>query len=68
MPTKKPILQSVIEPEIFDKFMEIATIERRSKSQLTAIAINEYVKNYEKSHGDIIIQNNQNFGDININQ
>lgn len=53
MPTKKPIVQTVLDEEIFEKFILIAEKEKRSKSQMTAIAVEEYIKKYEKENGKL---------------
>lgn len=54
MPTKKPIVQTVLDEALYLKFSEIAERERRSKSQLTSIAIEQYVEDYEKKNGRVI--------------
>lgn len=59
MPTKKPVIQAVIEPEIFNKFKQIAKNEKRSSSQLGGIAIEQFVKAYEAEHGEIKIQDQE---------
>ncbi|MCM1440005.1 MAG: hypothetical protein NC131_12505 [Roseburia sp.] len=48
MPTKKPIVSTVLEDTIYEKFLKISEKERRSKSQLAAIAIEEFVERYER--------------------
>lgn len=70
MPTKKPIIQSVIDEETYEKFLRITKLEKRSKSQLGTIAIEKFVKNYEEENGkiDIKVGNivGQNNGIINM--
>lgn len=70
MPTKKPIIQSVIDEETYEKFLRITKLEKRSKSQLGTIAIEKFVKNYEEENGkiDIKVENivGQNNGIINM--
>lgn len=70
MPTKKPIIQSVIDEETYEKFLKITKLEKRSKSQLGTIAIEKFVKNYEEENGkiDIKVGNivGQNNGIINM--
>ncbi|CDD58658.1 unknown [Bacteroides pectinophilus CAG:437] len=53
MPTKKPVVQTVLDEEIFEKFTKIAEKEKRSKSQLTAIAVEEFIEKYETAHGQV---------------
>lgn len=54
MPTKKPVVQTVLDETLYLKFTKIAEMEKRSKSQLTAIAIEKYIKEYENSNGKVI--------------
>lgn len=54
MPTKKPVVQTVLDETLYLKFTKIAEIEKRSKSQLTAIAIEKYVEEYENNNGNVI--------------
>ena len=56
MPTKKPIIQSVIDEKEYKKFLIIAKKEKRSKSQMATIAIEKYIENYEKENGEIVIE------------
>ena len=58
MPTKKPILQAVVDPEIHEKFKQIAELEHRKLSNMGAIAIEKFVKDYEAEHGEIKIPEN----------
>lgn len=53
MPTKKPIIQTVVEEDIHKKFKEICKKEDRSESKMAAIIIKQYVEQYEKEHGRI---------------
>ena len=53
MPTNKPVIQAVVDEENFLKFQEICKKERRSKSQMGQIAIEEFIKNYEIKNGSI---------------
>lgn len=55
MPTKKPIIQTVVDEDICFKFKEICKREYRTESKMTAILIKEYVDQYEKAHGEIIV-------------
>lgn len=53
MPTKKPIVQTVLNEDVYAKFIKIAEKEKRSKSQMTAIAVEEYIKEWESRNGTI---------------
>lgn len=53
MPTKKPVVQTVLDEELFEKFCKIAEKEKRSKSQLTAIAVEEFINRYEANNGQV---------------
>lgn len=56
MPTKKPIIQTVVDEDIYDKFKEICKREDRTESKMAAIIIRQYIEQYEKENGHI---NNQ---------
>ena len=43
MPTKKPVIQTVIEENIYNKFKEICKKEDRSESKMAAIIIKKYI-------------------------
>ena len=69
MPTRKPIIQCVVEQSTYDKFINITKKEKRSKSQLGTIAIEQYIETYEKTNGtiDLKVGNiGQNNGTINM--
>lgn len=53
MPTKKPIVHAVLDDKTFEKFQNISEKERRSKSQLAAIAIEEFITRYESDNSNI---------------
>lgn len=53
MPTKKPIIQTVIDEEIYNKFKEICKREDRTESKMAAIIIRQYVEQYEKENGRV---------------
>lgn len=55
MPTKKPIIQTVLDKQLHEKLVKISEIEKRSKSQITAFAIEKYIKDYEAENGTIEI-------------
>lgn len=53
MPTKKPLLQAVVENETREKFKYIANKEKRKVSNMLAIIIEQYIEKYEAEHGEI---------------
>lgn len=53
MPTKKPVIQTVIEENIYNKFKEICKKEDRSESKMAAIIIKKYIEQYEQENGRI---------------
>lgn len=53
MPTKKPIIQTVIDEEIYNKFKEICKREDRTESKMAAIMIKRYIEQYEKENGRV---------------
>lgn len=48
MPTNKPKVQAVVTQKYFDKLQNIAIIEGRSISQMTAKIIENYIDKYEE--------------------
>lgn len=48
MPTKKPIIQTVVDEDTHTKFKEICKKEDRSESKMAAIIIKQYIEQYEK--------------------
>ncbi len=67
MPSNKPKVQALLTKQYFEKLKKISEKEDRSISQMTGRIIERYIDEYETKNGNIIIQNNSNFGDININ-
>lgn len=55
MPTKKPVIQTVVDTEIHAKFKHIAKKEMRTDSQFANYIITKYIDQYEKEHGTIEI-------------
>ena len=53
MPTKKPVIQTVVDENIYNKFKEICNREDRSESKRAAIIIRQYIEQYEKENGRI---------------
>lgn len=68
MASNKPKLMTYTEQEVIDKFKIIAEKENRSMSKQLEYIIKKCIQEYENKNGNIIIQNNSHFGDININQ
>ena len=66
MPSNKPRIMTYTTQEIVDKMTVIAEQENRSISKEVEHIIKLYINNYENQNGNIIIQNNSHFGDINI--
>ena len=50
MPTKKPIVQVVLDEETVKKLDEIANKEGRTRSNITAYIIKKYIEDYEAEH------------------
>lgn len=53
MPTKKPIVQVVLNEKYTKKLEYIAQEEQRSKSNMGAKIIEKYIDEYEKENGKI---------------
>lgn len=51
MPTKKPVIQTVVEESVYNKFKEICKMEDRSESKMAAIIIRQYIEQYEQENG-----------------
>ena len=47
MPSKKPIIQAVMEEETYKKFKQLCTNDSRSASKLAGLIIKKYVNDYE---------------------
>lgn len=56
MPTKKPVLQAVMEESIYAKFLEICRIEDRTPSKQASRVITDYVNRYEAENGKLSIK------------
>lgn len=56
MPSNKPRVQALVEPEIFEKFKVLCAKEKRSESNLGGYIITLYIEAYEKEHGEIQLQ------------
>lgn len=55
MPTKNPVIQTVVSEVMNLKFEEICKIEDCSKSNLAKKAIKRFIAEYEEEHGEIEI-------------
>ena len=56
MPSKKPIIQAVMEEETYKKFKQLC----RSASKLAGLIIKKYVNDYEAIHGEIVVEEKNN--------
>lgn len=66
MPTKKPVIQVVLEEKYFKKIKKIADSEGRSMSNQASRIIEKFIDEYEKENGKINIINieGDNHGNI----
>ena len=55
MPTKKPVVQVVLEEKYYKKLKALAEPEKRSCSNQGARIIEKYIDEYEAEHGEIQI-------------
>ena len=55
MPTKKPLIQCLLEETIFRKLKVLADKENRSTSNIAGTIVTKYIEDYEKEHGKIEI-------------
>ena len=60
MPTKKPVLQIVLEKEYHSKLSKLASNKGRSASNQGARIIEKYIDEYENEPGTIDIGGGQN--------
>ena len=60
MPSKKPIIQAVIEEETYKKFKQLCVNDSRSASKLAGLIIKKYVNDYEAIHGEIEVREGNN--------
>lgn len=56
MPSKKPIVQAVLEESTYKKFKALCEKDERSGSKLAALIIKKYINDYEEIHGEIKIE------------
>lgn len=56
MPTRKPVLQAVMDECVYMKFLEICKLEDRTPSKQASRVITEYVNRYEAENGEICIK------------
>ena len=55
MPSKKPIVQTVVDNEIYTKFKALCKRDERSESKLAALINKKNIEEYEKIHCEIIL-------------
>ncbi|WP_373765967.1 hypothetical protein [Jeotgalibaca porci] len=55
MPTKKPVVQCLLDETVFKKLKVLADKENRSTSNIAGMIVTKYIKEYEKEHGKIEI-------------
>lgn len=55
MPSKKPIVQIVLNTKYFSKLKKLAEQEERSMSNQGLRIIEKYIDEYKKEHGEIKI-------------
>lgn len=60
MPSKKPIIQAVMEEETYKKFKQLCVNDSRSASKLAGLIIKKYVNDYEAIHGEIEVGEGNN--------
>lgn len=64
---KKPVVQTVIEQQYYDKLKEIARINGNRKiSEQTRRILEQYIENYETNNGKIVNIGRDNNGQINM--
>lgn len=63
MPSPNPRLQTIVEPETYEKVKYLCEKEDRSESQIVKIMIKKYLEEYESQNGSINIQQNINIED-----
>lgn len=56
MPTKKPRVQALLEPDIYKKFKKLCDQDIRTESQMGGLIITQYIKQYEIIHGEIKVE------------
>ncbi len=56
MPSNKPRLATYTKQEIIDKFQYISNYEKRSASKELEYVVEEYIKNFEVEHGQLVME------------
>lgn len=56
MPSTKPQVKAIVEPNEYEKFKYIAEKENRSVSNLIQTMVKDKIKLYEKENGEIQIK------------
>lgn len=57
MPSYKPKIQILLSEEYHKKFKALCEKDRRSDSVMGAIMIEKFINDYEKEHGEIVVEN-----------
>ena len=55
MPSNKPRLATYTTDKIIKKFQYISDFEKRSASKELEFIVEEYIRNFELSHGELIV-------------
>ena len=55
MPSNKPRLMTYTTQNIIDKFQYISSFEKRSASKELEYIVEEYIRNFELSHGQLVV-------------
>ena len=55
MPSKKPVIQAVIEENYYKKFLILCEKNDRTSSKMAKLIIKDYIDRYEKINGEINI-------------
>lgn len=55
MPSSKPRIVARVDTTLYEKFAQIAELEKRTLSKQGEYIIEEYIKNYEAEHGEITL-------------
>jgi len=56
MPTNKPRLQIILEPEYAEKYKTLCKRDGRTESNMGKRIIEKYIEEYEKIHGEIHVE------------
>lgn len=56
MPSKKPIIQFILDETNFKKFQKICEKNERTQSKMAGLIIKNYIEQHEKLNGEIKIE------------